>query len=71
MDTYQQTSDLTSREREILVLAANGLTNAAIARRLYLAEETVKTHLTRTSRKLGTVSRTHAVATAMRRQLIA
>ncbi len=51
---------LTSREAEILGLAARGLTNGRIARELWITEQTVKFHLSNTYRKLGVTNRTEA-----------
>jgi DNA-binding NarL/FixJ family response regulator len=51
---------LTAREREILALVVAGLTNAQIAARIYLAESTVKSHLTSAFAKLGVSSRYEA-----------
>jgi DNA-binding NarL/FixJ family response regulator len=51
---------LTSRELEILRSVAEGCTNAAIARRLWVTEQTVKFHLTNIYRKLGVSNRTEA-----------
>jgi DNA-binding NarL/FixJ family response regulator len=51
---------LTPRELEILRLAAEGLTNAGIAERLWVTEQTVKFHLSNTYRKLGVANRTQA-----------
>jgi DNA-binding NarL/FixJ family response regulator len=51
---------LTEREREILGLVAEGLTNAVIARRLWVSEPTVKFHLANLYRKLGVANRTEA-----------
>jgi DNA-binding NarL/FixJ family response regulator len=52
---------LTARQREILELVGEGLTNAQIARRLFLAECTVKQHLRATYKLLEVRSRTQAV----------
>ena len=54
-------SVLTDREREVLVEIANGYANAEIARRLYLSQATVKTHVGRILAKLGLRDRVHAV----------
>ena len=51
---------LTSREIEVLGLAAQGMTNGRIARGLWLTEETVKFHLSNVYRKLGVSNRTEA-----------
>jgi two-component system nitrate/nitrite response regulator NarL len=61
---------LTSREREILALTAEGLLAPEIGRRLYLSPATVKTHLQRLYGKLGVSDRAAAVAEAMRRGLL-
>jgi DNA-binding CsgD family transcriptional regulator len=61
---------LTPREREILQLAAEGLSTPALAERLELAPATVKTHLGNIYERLGAAGRTAAVAKAMRLGLI-
>jgi DNA-binding CsgD family transcriptional regulator len=53
---------LTPREREVLRLVAEGLTNAEIARKLWVAPSTVRKHLEQAYSKLGVHSRTAAVA---------
>jgi ATP/maltotriose-dependent transcriptional regulator MalT len=53
---------LSHREKETLSLLMLGLTNAEIGRRLYLAESTVKCHLTSIFSKLGVRSRHEAIA---------
>lgn len=57
----------TSRELDVLRLAADGLTNDAIARRLNLKTETVKTHMSRAFERIGARDRANAVAICMRR----
>lgn len=57
-------SDLTAREQEILVLVAEGKTNAEIARLLWVAPSTVKKHLENVYAKLEVPSRAAAVARA-------
>ncbi|RGE21919.1 response regulator transcription factor [Leucobacter sp. wl10] len=56
---------LTPREREILALVAEGLSNPEIAGRLFIGESTVKTHLLHVFEKLGVSDRTRAVIRAM------
>jgi two-component system, NarL family, nitrate/nitrite response regulator NarL len=61
---------LTSREREVLVLAAEGLSAPDIGERLFLSTSTVKTHLAHLYEKLGVSDRTAAVAEAFRQGLV-
>jgi NarL family two-component system response regulator LiaR len=61
---------LTAREREVLKLMADGLTNADIAERLVIGVATVKTHVSSIISKLGVSTRTEASATAIRRGLV-
>lgn len=61
---------LTDREREVLTIAAEGVTAREIGERLGLRERTITTHLTRIYGKLGVNSRTAAVTTAARSGLV-
>jgi DNA-binding NarL/FixJ family response regulator len=56
---------LTRRERQMLELVVEGLTNREIAQRLYLAESTVKRHLSSTFRRLGVRSRSEAASAVL------
>jgi DNA-binding NarL/FixJ family response regulator len=56
---------LSAREREVLALVADGLSNPDIARRLFIGEATVKTHLLHVFEKLGVSDRTRAVTLAL------
>ena len=55
---------LSAREIEVLQLVADGASNAEIARRLFVTDATVKSHLVHVFSKLGVASRTAAVSTA-------
>ncbi|MDT7845789.1 response regulator transcription factor [Streptomyces justiciae] len=59
---------LTAREREILALIGEGLTNRQIGQRLYLAEKTVKNHISRLLAKLGVERRIQAAVIATQAQ---
>lgn len=61
---------LSTREREVLRMIADGLTVPAMAKQLFLAPSTVKTHVQRLYEKLGVGDRAAAVAEAMRRGLL-
>ncbi len=61
---------LTAREREVLDLVGQGLSNKLIARQLQISEHTVKFHVSSISNKLGAASRTDAVRRGLRHGLI-
>ena len=61
---------LTPREREILQLLADGMSNADVASRLFISQETVKSHVRHILAKLEADTRTHAVAIALREAII-
>ena len=60
----------TAREIEVLQLVSEGLVNREIGDRLYLSEETVKSHVRHLLAKLQARSRAHAVAVGFRRGLL-
>jgi DNA-binding NarL/FixJ family response regulator len=61
---------LTAREREILQLLADGMSNADVAGKLFISQETVKSHVRHILTKLEADTRTHAVAIALRDAII-
>jgi DNA-binding NarL/FixJ family response regulator len=66
----RRTESLTPREREVLELLGQGLSNRQIAERLDISEHTAKFHVASISAKLGASSRTEAVSRGVRRGLI-
>ena len=70
-DAAVKVTKLTQRERDILRLLADGLKNEEIGKRLFISPETVRTHVRKAMRKLDADTRTQAVATALRKSLIA
>ncbi len=63
-------SDLTPRELEVLALMVKGLNNPEIAERLVISRSTVKHHVRNILSKLGTSSRTEAVALAVKGNIV-
>jgi RNA polymerase sigma factor (sigma-70 family) len=62
---------LTQRERDVLRLLADGLSNEEIGKKLFISAETVRTHIRKAMDKLDADTRTQAVAKAIRQSLIA
>ena len=62
--------ELTEREREVLALVAEGLSNAAIAERLVVSVHTVRNHIASLSAKLGAHSKLEVLAIAVRRGIV-
>ena len=67
----RKANDLTSRELDVLALLADGLPNKVIARRLGIAEKTVKAHVTQIFQALGVSDRTQAALWADRQGSVA
>jgi DNA-binding NarL/FixJ family response regulator len=65
-----QPDELTDREREVLALVAEGLSNAAIAERLVVSVHTVRNHIASLSAKLGAHSKLEALSIAVRQGLL-
>ena len=65
-----QDEGLTSRELEVLRLMAHGDSNPDIAEKLFVSRSTVKFHVSNILMKLGTATRTEAVAVAVQRRLV-
>ena len=63
-------ADLTGREREVLALVGQGLSNADIAKRLFLSPATAKTHVSRAMIKLGARDRAQLVVAAYESGLV-
>ncbi len=61
---------LTAREREVLRLLADGHSNESIGRELFISPDTARTQIGTAMAKLGVSTRTHAVAAALRHELI-
>jgi DNA-binding NarL/FixJ family response regulator len=70
-DAAEKLPALTQRERDVLRLLADGLSNEEIGKALFISPETVRTHVRKAMEKLDADTRTQAVAVALRQSLIA
>jgi len=70
-ETIKAAARLTERELQILRGMTHGYSNGEIGRKLFLSEDTVKTHARRLFQKLGAHDRAHAVALGLRNDLVA
>jgi NarL family two-component system response regulator LiaR len=61
---------MTGREKEILALMVEGLSNNEIAERLFVSQSTVKFHVSNILSKMGVTGRTEAVALAVKHHLV-
>ena len=61
-----ESTNLSEREHDVLLLLADGLGAAAIGEKLFLSESTAKSHIARIYQKLGAANRAQALVTAMR-----
>ena len=69
-DNQSPETRLTAREREVLHLAAQGLTNAEIGTRLYISRRTVEVHRTNMMQKLGLHTQTDLIRYALKQGII-
>jgi DNA-binding NarL/FixJ family response regulator len=65
-----QMTQLTPREREVLILLAQGMSNAEVARKLIISEATARTHLAHVMAKLGVREKAQAIVAAYQAGLV-
>ncbi|UCZ52426.1 response regulator transcription factor [Bacillus shivajii] len=66
----EEKSELTEREKEVLVCLVEGLSNKEIGEKLFISEKTVKIHVSKIFRKLNVKSRSQAVIHAVQKKLV-
>lgn len=69
-ETEEKTEALSEREKEVLLLAGQGLSGAAVAERLLITERTVQAHLTSVYAKLGARNKTGAILLALKMGIV-
>jgi two-component system, NarL family, nitrate/nitrite response regulator NarL len=66
----QQPGGVTAREREVLLLLAEGLSDVQVAGRLSISPKTVNYHVENLKSRFEALNRTHLIAIALRRRII-
>ena len=69
-ETEKLAANLTRREREVLALLVQGMSNPEIAERLVISRSTVKVHISSILSKLGVSSRAEAISVAIQNKLV-
>ncbi|MBH0230298.1 response regulator transcription factor [Halobacillus yeomjeoni] len=65
-----QQSELTEREKEVLICLVSGMSNKEIGEKLYISDKTVKIHVSKIYKKLNVKSRSQAIIHAVQNQLV-
>ncbi|WLD94817.1 response regulator transcription factor [Alkalihalobacillus sp. AL-G] len=69
--SHLKTSELTEREKDVLLCLVEGLSNKEIAERLFISDKTVKIHVSNILKKLSVKSRSQAIIYAVQNQIVA
>lgn len=70
LQTKNDDSELTAREKEVLICLVEGLSNKEIASKLFISDKTVKIHVSKIFKKLNVKSRSQAVIYAVQNQIV-